>query len=274
MAHLFKPGALEGVRAVVTGGGSGIGLAISQTFLELGAEVVICSRKQDRLDLALAALSPVGKVHATVCNIREPESVESLGDFVAEKMGGLDLLVNNAGGQFPSPAEAIRHKGWRAVIDTNLNGTWYVTHEMANRFFIPSTSGTIVNIVADMFRGFPGMAHTGAARAGVSNLTQTLAVEWAKYGIRINAVAPGIIQSSGLDQYPPEFLQGIAAKIPMKRVGTTEEVADLVLFLASSMAAYITGETIYVDGGSRLWGDNWEVPDHDAFSVQSQSGES
>ncbi|TAE52758.1 MAG: SDR family oxidoreductase, partial [Bacteroidetes bacterium] len=142
---------------------------------------------------------------------------------------------------------------------TNLNGTWYMTRTMAQGFFLSQRQGVVVNIIANIFRGFPGMAHTGAARAAVENLTRTLAVEWASKGVRINAVAPGIIRSSGLDQYPPQLLEGISDKIPMKRLGSVEDVAHAVLFLASDLASYITGDTLYVDGGSRLWGDVWEL---------------
>jgi len=145
------------------------------------------------------------------------------------------------------------------VINNNLNGTWYVTQRMAKTFFIPQQEGVIVNMIANIFRGFPGMAHTGAARAGVDNLTKTLAVEWSKYAIRVNAIAPGIIKSSGLANYPEQMLQGLADTIPVKRLGSTEEVAWLTLFLASPMAAYITGETIYVDGGQRLWGNQFQL---------------
>ncbi len=126
---------------------------------------------------------------------------------------------------------------------------------MSKAFFIPQKQGSILNIIANVFRGFPGMVHTGAARAGVDNFTKTLAVEWSKYHIRVNAVAPGIIASSGLGQYPPELMQGIAEKIPLRRLGTVDEVAYLTLFLLSPMAAFITGETVYLDGGQRLWGD-------------------
>jgi citronellol/citronellal dehydrogenase len=168
-------------------------------------------------------------------------------------------LVNNAGGQFPSTAEDISEKGWNAVINNNLNGTWYATQVMTNTFFIPQKDGIIINIIANIFRGFPGMAHTGAARAGVDNLTKTLAVEWSKYNIRVNAVAPGIIFSSGLENYPIEMLKGISDTLPMKRLGSTEEVAWLTLFLASPMAAYITGETVYIDGGQRLFGQQFQI---------------
>jgi citronellol/citronellal dehydrogenase len=257
---MFQTDLFKGKVALVSGGGSGIGLAIAGKLLRYGADVVIASRKQERLDKALLELNTPGKVHAFALDIRDPDRVEALADFIGQTTGRLDILVNNAGGQFPSPAEDISPNGWQAVINTNLNGTWFMTRAMAQRFFFKQENGGIVNnIIVNHYRGFPGMAHTGAARAGVDNLTKTLAVEWANRKIRINAVAPGIIQSSGLENYPPELVAQVADTVPMKRLGTVDEVAYLVLFLCSDMAAYITGETVYVDGGSRLWGSLWTI---------------
>jgi citronellol/citronellal dehydrogenase len=255
---MFKNDLFVGKTALVTGGGSGIGLEIAQQLLACGAEVYIAGRKQERLEKAMTTLHSYGtKARAFMLDIRDTGSIKMLADAIENQSGKLDILVNNAGGQFPAPAEDISENGWKAVINTNLNGTWFVTQEMAKRFFLKQTSGNIVNIVLNNFRGFPGMSHSAAARAGVMNLTQTLAVEWVSKGITINCVAPGIIQSSGLENYPPELVKTVAAKIPMKRLGTCAEVAELTLFLAAS--SYITGETVYVDGGNRLWGDVWEI---------------
>jgi citronellol/citronellal dehydrogenase len=249
-AHLFRD-----TVALVTGGGSGIGAAIAEQLLKSGARVFIASRKEERLKAAVERLNVSGPCEYFVCDIRRTESIHAMAEGIKERAGRLDILVNNAGGQFPVAAEDLSEKGWNAVIDNNLNGTWHMSQIMAKAFLIPQRHGNILNVIANIFRGFPGMVHTGAARAGVDNFTKTLAVEWSKYGIRVNSVAPGIIQSSGLENYPSQLLQGIAEKIPLRRLGTVDEVAWLTLFLLSPMAGYITGETVYVDGGQHLWGD-------------------
>lgn len=256
---MFTSGLFSGKIVAVSGGGSGIGLTIARQFLQYGATVFIASRKEERLQKALDVLAPLGTCHAFTIDIRNPDEVERFAQYIKDKCGRLDILVNNAGGQFPSAAELISPNGWNAVINTNLNGTFYMTRQMFTSFFMEQKSGVVINIIANIYKGFPGMAHTGAARAGVDNLTKTLAVEWSPYKVRVNAVAPGIIKSSGLEQYPPEILQGISDKVPLKRLGSTDEVAYLTLFLASPMADFITGETVYIDGGQRLWGDMWEM---------------
>lgn len=244
---------------LVTGGGSGIGYTIAQKYLELGAIVWIASRKQERIDKALQELSSLGEVYGTTLDIREPEQIEQIAAKIKEQHGRLDILINNAGGQFPSAAENISYNGFKAVITNNLIGTFYVTQIIAKTFFIPQKQGNVVNIIANVYRGFPGMSHTGAARAGVDNLTKTLAIEWIPYNIRVNAIAPGIIASSGLEQYPKEFIKNVTDAIPGKQMGTMEEVAWPTLFLSSPMASYINGETLYVDAGNRLWGDQWKL---------------
>lgn len=255
---MFQKDLFKDKIVLVTGGGSGIGYTIAKHYLELGATVYIASRNQEKLDKAVAELSAFGDVRSAIADIRETAQIEALAEKIKADSGRLDILVNNAGGQFPSAAENISYNGFRAVINNNLIGTFYVTQIMAKTFFIPQKDGNIVNIIANIYRGFPGMVHTGAARAGVDNMTKTLAVEWVRFNIRVNAIAPGIIRSSGMDTYPPAILKGIEKSIPNHRMGTTEEVAWPVLFLSSPMASYISGETLYVDAGNRLWGDQWQ----------------
>jgi len=244
--------------AFVTGGRSGIGYGIAKLMLQCGAKVMISSRKEKPLAKAAEELSEFGVCEYMPCDIRVTEQIQAVAGRIKEKFGQLDILVNNAGGQFPTLARTLNDKGWMAVINNNLNGTFFVTREMANAFFIPQKRGTIVNIIADIHRGFPGMIHTGAARAGVENMTKTLALEWSKYNIRINAIAPGTIESSGLKTYPKPvqdmFVEGMKA-VPLKRYGTVKDVANAVGFMASPLAAYISGVTLYVDGANHLNGD-------------------
>ena len=253
---MFQKDLFKDKIVLVTGGG--IGYTIAKHYLELGAVVYIASRNAQKLEKAIGELKEFGDVRSAIADIRETAQIESLANQIKEEAGRLDILVNNAGGQFPSAAENISYNGFRAVVTNNLIGTFYVTQIMAKTFFIPQKNGNIVNIIANIFRGFPGMVHTGAARAGVDNMTKTLAIEWVRFNIRVNAIAPGIIRSSGMDTYPPAILKGIEKSIPNNRMGTTDEVAYPVLFLSSPMASYISGETLYVDAGNRLWGDQWQ----------------
>jgi citronellol/citronellal dehydrogenase len=264
MQSIFRPGLFAGHVAIVTGGGSGIGLAIVRTLCELGASVAIAGRDAGKLERARAGLIERGwTVHAAVCDIREAEQVASFVAGVKAALGEVSVLVNNAGGQFPTPAEQLSPRGWDAVIRNNLNGTFYVTREVAVSSMIPKRRGRIVNITANVARGFPGMVHTGAARAGVENMTKTLAVEWSQYGIGINSIAPGIIRSTGTDRYPEELVEMSRQHTPMKRLGTPQEVAELCAYLASEAASFVTGETWYIDGGAHLWGDTWILPDRE-----------
>jgi citronellol/citronellal dehydrogenase len=264
MPSIFRPGLFEGHVAVVTGGGSGIGLAVARTLSELGAKVAIAGRDVEKLDRARAALAMGGRaVHAARCDIRELADVAAFVEGTRAALGEISVLVNNAGGQFWSPAEDLSPKGWDAVIRNNLSGTFYMTREVAVASMIPRKRGRVVNVIAQIARGFPGMVHTGAARAGVENMTKTLAVEWACHDIAVNAVAPGVIRSSGTERYPPELLEVGRSVTPMKRLGTCEEVAELCAYLASDAASFVTGETWYIDGGAHLWGDTWRIPDRE-----------
>ncbi len=261
---MFQKDLFKNKIAIITGGGSGIGYEIAQQLLEYGASVWIASRNEEKLQKAQEKLSLIGDCKYISIDIRQPQRIEEAITIIKSQSKTIDILINNAGGQFRAAAEDITNKGWDAVIHNNLNGTWYMTQAISKAFFIPQNQGKIINIIAQIHRGFPGMIHTGAARAGVDNLTKTLAVEWSKYGIQVNAIAPGVIRTSGLDTYPDEVrqytLEQVPKKIPAKRLGTAQEITALALFLASPLASYITGETIYADGGQRLWGDFWELP--------------
>ncbi len=256
---MFSKDLFKGKIVLVTGGGSGIGFAIAKQMLQCGAIVWIASRKEERISAATSQLSTFGEVYGTTVDIRDRDAIEVLLEKIKDKCGRLDILINNSGGQFPSAAEDISPNGWNAVINNNLNGTWNMCQMVFKSFFEAQKQGVIVNIIVNIYRGVPGMAHTAAARGGIETMSKTLAIEWCNRGVRVNCVAPGIIQSSGLENYPPELLHGISDKIPMKRLGTVDEIAWPTLFLASPMAAYVTGDTLYVDGGQRLWGDIWEI---------------
>jgi citronellol/citronellal dehydrogenase len=260
MQHLFRDGIFAGDVAIVTGGGTGIGLQIARELGGLGAKVAICGRRPEPLEAARALLEGAGiEVLAQPCDIRKPEEVEAFVRAVLARFGRVDVLVNNAGGQFPSPAQHIPPKGFEAVVRNNLLGTWTMIAAVANQAMIPQKHGRIVNVIAQVVRGFPGMIHTGAARAGVDNLTKTLAVEWAQFGIRVNAVAPGVIKTSGTAQYGDGLLEGSRKAIPLKRLGGEEEVSHLVVYLASKQADYVTGQTMIIDGGQSLWSSAWPI---------------
>jgi citronellol/citronellal dehydrogenase len=259
---VFREGLFEGEVVLVTGGATGIGFDVARETGRLGAKVAICGRRLERLDAAVALLRADGITALGLpCDIRQSEQVTALVDQVNAQLGPISVLVNNAGGQFPTTAEALSPKGFEAVVRNNLLGTWNVTHATATRAMIPQKRGRIVNVIANVARGFPGMVHTGAARAGVENMTKTLSIEWAQHGLRVNAVAPGVIRTTGTEQYPPELLEMSRKSTPLKRLGTSEEVAHLITYLSSRVADFVTGQTFYIDGGASLWGDTWMIPD-------------
>lgn len=262
----FRDDVLTGQVALVTGGGTGIGLAIARALGQQGARVIIASRKLEKIQPAADGLSEElgSPVTGLQIDIRDRDRVAAA---VAEVMASherIDVLVNNGGGQYISSAEHISPRGWDAVVATNLTGTWNLTQAVANASLLEH-GGRVINVTMLTARGFPGMAHSVAARAGVEGLTRTLAVEWATRGVRVNCVAPGIIASSGLENYPAGLELGRAQQsyIPVKYLGSCEDIAWTVAFLAGPGGGYITGQTLVVDGGRTLWGDTWPIPDPD-----------
>ena len=265
---VYRSDLFKGRVVMVTGAGSGLGKAIAVLFARLGADLAINGRHEGRLSEAKVLFESLGaRVHTKLFNIREPEACQA---FVAETwdaLGGLDVVVNNAGGQFPQAAIDFKPKGWNAVIDTNLNGTWFMMQAAARQWIDREKPGNIINIVADFWRGMPGVGHTAAARAGVVYIGKTVAVEWAPHGIRINAVAPGTIESSGFAHYKPEAVASYAEGNPLKRVGDAWDVAEACVYLAGPSGKFITGEVLTIDGGQQCWGDPWTIPKPGYFKV-------
>ena len=263
---VYRADLFSGKTVVVSGGGSGFGKAIACLLARLGANVAICGRNEEKLAATVSLLESMGaQVFSRSLTIRDPDQVDGFIEAVWDKFGALDLLVNNAGGQFPQMALDFKVKGWNAVIDTNLNGTWYMMQSAARQWVERKTPGSIVNIIADIWRGMPGIAHTCAARAGVAYLSKSVAVEWAPHRIRVNCVAPGVCETSGFAQYPPEGLKPYPGANPMLHVGDAHDIAEAVAYLASPGAKFITGEVLTVDGGEQLWGDPWPPGRPDYF---------
>jgi len=252
---VFKPGLFDGQTVVVTGGGSGIGRCTAHEIASLGAHVVITGRKPDKLaNVKTEIESAGGSCETHAFDIREEAQVKEAIAAIVAKNRRIDGLFNNAGGQFPAAASAMSAKGFDVVVRNNLTGGFIVSREVFNQS-MAQHGGSIVNMAADMRNGFPNMAHTGAARAGMVNLTMTLAYEWAHAGVRVNAVSPGWIASSGMDTYQGEFKERIPKlknHCPLGRLGTESEVSAIVCFLLSDASAYITGTEIRIDGGVPL----------------------
>ena len=248
---VFANGLFAGKVIIVTGGGSGIGRCVAHELAALGAHTVLVGRKLEKLQAVMEEITADGGAASFwVCDIRQEEVVKQTVAAVVAAHGRVDGLVNNAGGQYMMPLEAISAKGWEAVVNSNLTGGFL----MARECFLQSMNkqgGSIVNIVADMWGSMPGMGHSGAARAGMVSFTETAALEWAGRGVRVNAVAPGYIASSGMDNYPPEMgpmLREMSKTIPLGRFGTEAEAAAGVVFLLSPAASFISGSTLRIDG--------------------------
>ena len=262
---IFRADLFAGQVALVTGGGSGIGRCTAHELAALGARVAIVGRTIERLEAVKAEIGGDGGTCSThIADIRDEAAVTATVAAVLDAHGRIDALVNNAGGQFPSPLAAISAKGWDAVVRNNLTGGFLMARECIKQWMLDddgsgtARGGAIVNIIADMWNGMPGMGHSGAARAGMLNLTETAALEWAP--VRVNAVAPGWIASSGMDRYPPEMaatIRGMKSLVPLRRLGTESEVAAAIVFLLSPAAAFISGACLRVDGAApnakRIW---------------------
>lgn len=253
--------ALEGRVAIVTGGGTGIGAATARELVRTGARVAICGRRPEPLAAVADALGDES-CFAAACDVRDPEQLAVFLDAVDDRYGRVDVLVNNAGGQFPAPLEDISLKGLRAVHRLNVDAVWDLTHRVANRWLIPQRGGFVAFVGFSPRRGVPLMVHSSAARSAVETLAAGIALEWSKYGIRAVCVAAGLIQTEGVLQYGgQELVDRYATEVPMKRPGSAEEVAATIAFLASAGGGYITGSTVVVDGGADAWGLGVTPPD-------------
>jgi citronellol/citronellal dehydrogenase len=261
-SQIFAPGLLDGQFCVVSGAGSGMGRATAIELAALGATVIGCGRREEPLAETVAAIVGAGgKGEYETLDIRDEEAVDKLFDGVLERHGRLDLLVNNAGGQFMSPAEAITPKGFRTVIELNVEGTWLMTHAAATKLFIPQKSGKVVSVTLSPHNGMPGMVHSAAARAAVENMMKTLSIEWARFGIKLCAVAPGQFGTETFrTKYPKVVTDNVERSIPAGRVGEPEEMAWLIAFLASPAGDFFSGAVLTIDGARDNWFGPWPPP--------------
>jgi citronellol/citronellal dehydrogenase len=259
-SRIFAPDLLAGQVIVVTGGGTGLGRATAVELTGLGAHVVVVGRRSEPLEETVA-LCAGGLAEAEPCDIREEDQVDALVDRVLERHGRIDTLVNNAGGQYMTPAEDITPKGFRTVVRLNLEGTWLMTHAVATKAMIPSgNGGKIISVTLSPHHGLPGMAHSSAARAGVENLMRVLSIEWARFNIRTTALAAGHFATDALKKYPKPVYEGVARTVPLQRLGEAEEHAWLVAYLASPAGDYYSGTVLTLDGARDNWFGPWPPP--------------
>jgi citronellol/citronellal dehydrogenase len=267
----LAPGLLRGRTVVISGAGSGIGRASAWVAARLGARVVLCGRSAEKLARVRSALAGHGlECEARALDIRERAAVDQLFADLFTRYGQVDVLINSAGGQFPQAALDFSDKGWRAVIDTNLHGTFNMMQSIARHWRTNARPGSIVSIVVSP-RGLHQVAHTCAARAGIVAFSECVAVEWAPLGIRVNCIAPGATVSEGWAVYAPEVAQRYAQSSPQRRAGSPWEVAEAALFVAGPAGQFITGQTLQVNGGSNLWGETWTAGKPEWFVQASQA---
>jgi citronellol/citronellal dehydrogenase len=258
-SKIFRPGLLEGQVCLISGAGSGLGRETALEMARLGAAVVGCGRREEPLaETAALAEGLAGRFEHEAMDIREEEAVEKLFDGLLERHGRLDVLVNNAGGQFLAPAESISPKGFRTVIELNVQGTWLMTHAAATKAFIPAGGGKVLSVTLSPHHGMPGMVHSGAARAAVENMMRTLAVEWARFGVKTCALAAGqFMTETMMTKYPEVVVENLERSIPLGRAGRAEEMAWLVAYLASPAGDFVSGTTITIDGARDNWAGPW-----------------
>jgi NAD(P)-dependent dehydrogenase (short-subunit alcohol dehydrogenase family) len=264
---VYRDNLMQGKTAIISGGGSGMGRAMAVLFARLGAEVAICGRREEKLlEVRDAVKSLVGKTVAhKSLSIRDADAVEAFMDETFSRFGAPSVLINSAGGQFSQDAIEFTRKGWLAVIDTNLNGTWWMMQEAAKRWRAAGAPGNIINIAAHVERGMPQSAHSCAARAGVIYLSKTVSTEWAPFNIRVNCIAPGAIETEGVNKYSDTALKEFPLANPMKRFGDVWDVAETAVYLAAPSSKFVTGEIITVDGGMAQHGWVWPAGKPDWF---------
>lgn len=255
---VYAAGALDGQVVLVSGGAGGIGRATAWLFARMGAHVVVSGRNDGKIAELVKAITAMGlKCSGHTVDVRDSDGVATFFDTVWAEYGRLDILVNSAGGQFPQPAIDFSVKGWNAVINTNLNGTWFMMQAAARKWRDAARPGSIVNIVVVTTHGLYGVAHTIAARSGVIGLSRSVAVEWAPFGIRVNCVAPGAIETDGWNVYTPQARAAYPRSNPMMRAGDAWDVAEACVYLGGPSGKFVTGELLTVDGGGQLWGETW-----------------
>ncbi|HEX4732926.1 MAG TPA: SDR family oxidoreductase [Thermoleophilaceae bacterium] len=257
-SRIFAPGLLKDQVVVVTGGGSGLGRATAIELSALGATVVIAGRRAEPLEETAALCE--GTCETVVCDIREEDQVAAFADGVIESHGRIDTLVNNAGGQYMTPAEDISLKGFETVVRLNLIGTWLMSHAAAAKSMIPNGGGKIISVTLSPHHGLPGMAHSSAARAAVENLMRVLSIEWARFNIKTTAIASGHFRTDALKKYPQPVQDSVARTVPLQRLGEAEEQAWLIAFLASPAGDYYSGDVITIDGARDNWFGPWPPP--------------